>query len=179
VDKRAKRERSVEKILSAAVEVFSEYGYSAPLDEVAKRAGVSKALIFWYFKSKENLVLEVAKKSLPGDVLDECMRSGLSREQLVRCIGVKYLEKYRDRAIRRLFLHTISASAVYPEIGVEMKSLCTSRLRELAKQIFGHMTQEGEVRLRAFMGALMCYVIHEPEIDEERFIDSLVKLVVG
>lgn len=44
------------KILSAAVEVFAQKGFDgARTDEIASRAGVNKAMIYYYFKSKENL----------------------------------------------------------------------------------------------------------------------------
>ncbi len=50
------------KILTAAREVFSEWGYDgASMSEVAKRADVNKALPFYYFKSKENLLKEVVR----------------------------------------------------------------------------------------------------------------------
>jgi TetR/AcrR family transcriptional regulator len=44
------------KILAASVEVFAEKGFDgARTDEIALRAGVNKAMIYYYFKSKENL----------------------------------------------------------------------------------------------------------------------------
>jgi TetR/AcrR family transcriptional regulator len=44
------------KILAAAVKVFAEKGFDgARTDEIAARAGVNKAMIYYYFKSKENL----------------------------------------------------------------------------------------------------------------------------
>lgn len=43
-------------ILAAAVEVFAEKGFDgARTDEIAAKAGVNKAMIYYYFKSKENL----------------------------------------------------------------------------------------------------------------------------
>jgi len=44
------------KILKAAVEVFARKGFDgARTDEIASGAGVNKAMIYYYFKSKENL----------------------------------------------------------------------------------------------------------------------------
>ncbi len=44
------------KILAASVEVFAQKGFDgARTDEIASRAGVNKAMIYYYFKSKENL----------------------------------------------------------------------------------------------------------------------------
>ncbi|MBN2224221.1 MAG: CerR family C-terminal domain-containing protein [Deltaproteobacteria bacterium] len=44
------------KILVAAVEVFAQKGFDgARTDEIASRAGVNKAMIYYYFHSKEKL----------------------------------------------------------------------------------------------------------------------------
>ncbi len=49
-----------EKILRAAREAFAEKGFNGvSVDEIAKRAGVKKALIYYYFPSKEELFEEV------------------------------------------------------------------------------------------------------------------------
>ncbi len=58
------------KILKAAREVFSEKGYDgAGMSEVAKKAGVNKALLFYYFKSKENLLKELVRNA-SDNILD-------------------------------------------------------------------------------------------------------------
>lgn len=45
------------RILDSAAQVFAEYSYDgARVDEIAKRAGVNKALIYYYYKSKEELL---------------------------------------------------------------------------------------------------------------------------
>ncbi|MCX7997368.1 MAG: TetR/AcrR family transcriptional regulator [Leptospiraceae bacterium] len=47
---------SLQKILTAAKEIFSEYGFAgARIDLIAQRAGVNKAMIYYHFKSKEDL----------------------------------------------------------------------------------------------------------------------------
>lgn len=52
------------KILTAAREVFSEKGYGgSSMSEVAQRAGVNKALPFYYFKNKENLLKELVRNA--------------------------------------------------------------------------------------------------------------------
>jgi len=56
-----RREASVEetreKVIAAAHEVFSEAGfYRANLDDVAKKAGVARATVYYQFKSKFGLL---------------------------------------------------------------------------------------------------------------------------
>ncbi len=51
--RRRKEERPAE-ITQAAMETFAEHGYAAArVDDVAKRAGISKGLLYLYFKTKE------------------------------------------------------------------------------------------------------------------------------
>ena len=52
------RERREREILDVAGAIFARVGYhSAPMDEIADSAGVSKPMIYAYFASKEGLYL--------------------------------------------------------------------------------------------------------------------------
>lgn len=49
-------------MLGAALEVFGRDGYRhAHTEEIARRAGISKGLLFYYFSSKENLYRQTAE----------------------------------------------------------------------------------------------------------------------
>lgn len=55
-----KKNVTVKRILKAAASVFSESGFSgARVDEIAKRAGVNKAMIYYHIGDKEKLYAEV------------------------------------------------------------------------------------------------------------------------
>lgn len=46
-----------ERILNASIHLFSKKGFDATrLDDIAKVANVNKALIYYYFKSKEDIM---------------------------------------------------------------------------------------------------------------------------
>lgn len=54
-----------EKILEAAKEVFMKYGlYGARMQDIANTAGINKALLHYYFRSKERLFDSVFDKAL-------------------------------------------------------------------------------------------------------------------
>ena len=54
------RKSSKQKILDAALEVFANQGYhSATVDSIAKTAGISKGLMYNYFKSKDDVLQEL------------------------------------------------------------------------------------------------------------------------
>ena len=53
---RRRKEDRPQEITAAALAAFAEHGYAATrVDDVAKRAGVSKGLLYLYFKTKEEL----------------------------------------------------------------------------------------------------------------------------
>ncbi|OYV74472.1 MAG: hypothetical protein B7Z72_00065, partial [Gemmatimonadetes bacterium 21-71-4] len=58
------------QILDAAFATFAEHGLAAArLDDIAKRAGVSKGTIYLYFQSKEELFRAVVLHTV-GDATD-------------------------------------------------------------------------------------------------------------
>ncbi|MDH3334597.1 MAG: TetR/AcrR family transcriptional regulator, partial [Gammaproteobacteria bacterium] len=51
-----RKEDRPQEIADAAFKMFAEKGYAATrIDDVAKRAGVSKGLTYLYYKTKEDL----------------------------------------------------------------------------------------------------------------------------
>lgn len=60
-----RKEARPEEILSAALDVFVERGFArARLEEVARRAGVTKGTIYLYFKSKDALFKAVVRETI-------------------------------------------------------------------------------------------------------------------
>ena len=46
------------KIINAGFHVFSQYTYKkSPMSEIAAEAGISKSLLFYYFRNKKELYL--------------------------------------------------------------------------------------------------------------------------
>lgn len=59
---RRRKEERPQEITEAALAAFAERGYAATrVDDVAKRAGVSKGLLYLYFKTKEELFKAVVR----------------------------------------------------------------------------------------------------------------------
>lgn len=63
--RRRRKEARPQELLDAALELFVEKGFAATrLDEVARRAGVSKGTVYLYFPGKEELFKAVVRHSL-------------------------------------------------------------------------------------------------------------------
>ncbi len=62
----AKEQNTEEKILQAAEQVFTEKGlYGARMQDIADRAGINKALLHYYYRSKSRLFMAVFKTIFP------------------------------------------------------------------------------------------------------------------
>lgn len=59
------------ELATAALELFVEHGFSATrLDDVAKRAGVSKGTLYLYFDSKEDLFKDVVREGIVSKIAE-------------------------------------------------------------------------------------------------------------
>ena len=55
------KDETREKIISAALRVFAHRGYAATrISDITKAAGISHGLLYYYFKSKEEIFTEIA-----------------------------------------------------------------------------------------------------------------------
>ncbi|MCQ8195040.1 TetR/AcrR family transcriptional regulator [Streptomyces rugosispiralis] len=77
---RADAQRNAEKLRAAAAELFQERGLKVPLEEIARRAGVSHGTLYNLFGTREALIDEVVT-GLAADRLDETAEHALSFEE--------------------------------------------------------------------------------------------------
>ena len=102
---------SREKILLAAKSEFAEKGYNGSrMDAIAKKAGVNKALIHYYFSNKEDLYRNVRMKILGIGNRNEVMiylpKTVLTPQQKLYFILyylVKVFQRIKDRDVFRIF----------------------------------------------------------------------------
>ena len=83
---RADAQRNRDKIVEVARQVFREKGYDAPLDEIAKKAGVGAGTLYRHFPSRDDLHDAVMQAWADGvDVATEkaLAHEGDSREVLL------------------------------------------------------------------------------------------------
>lgn len=93
------------RILTTAARLFSERGYEhTPLSQVAREAAVSKALVLWYFESKEELFRAAIGQTLEPYYIDvEDLAGQNPGQQIERLIDLFY-EFVRDNLYSVRFL---------------------------------------------------------------------------
>ena len=83
-----RREKRVQKendILNAAERIFRQKGYSnSKMEAIGKAAGVSKATVYFYFESKENLYMAIAFRAMSrlNDMMYEAVHENKNRTGL-------------------------------------------------------------------------------------------------
>ncbi|WP_163506147.1 TetR/AcrR family transcriptional regulator [Fodinicola acaciae] len=65
---RADARRNYESLLASAKEIFAEYGPDAPLDDIARHAGLGNATLYRHFPTRRDLLVAV----YAGEVADLC-----------------------------------------------------------------------------------------------------------
>jgi AcrR family transcriptional regulator len=150
------REKSREKILSAALDLFANKGYDATsIDSIAKKAGISKGLIYNYFESKKSILLAI---------FNDAMKMG--EEMVMGQINVKD-PLQRKKAIIELtfdminkrpeYMKLLTVMALQPGVMAETKEFTKNvykKTEEWGKIITGKGKREAVIE-SLMIGAMM------------------------
>ncbi len=96
---RRQSQDSRDEILKAAMQLFSNRGFhETSMSEVAREARVSKALIFWHFKTKEELFVAVLNRLLEPYFIDFAEEAAMDERAQIEKLVEAYLRFVRDNA---------------------------------------------------------------------------------
>ncbi len=117
--RRRKQDRPQE-ITEAAIAEFTERGYDAtPMAAVARRAGISKGLLYVYFETKEALFKSVVRSFVTPQI--EALRqaidmSPLSSEEFLRGPFLDFARKLPKSRVRVLIRLMIAEAHKHPDL---------------------------------------------------------------
>jgi AcrR family transcriptional regulator len=170
-----------QQIFEAAAELFSHSGYhGVTVDAIARRAGISKGNLYWYFSSKQEifqLLIDQIAEKLFVPLLEAMSKEAPPREKL--------------RALARSCLDAADASPESVQLmwqivtQPELKEYLSSEFRlwinpfiEYLTPLFGEMGErdpEGTAMLYAFMlDALTFLAVVGPGVyDRERLLGAI------
>ncbi|HPJ33898.1 MAG TPA: TetR/AcrR family transcriptional regulator [Spirochaetota bacterium] len=130
-----------EKILDAAIEEFAELGYAgARVDNIAARGEINKAMIYYYFKSKEKLyerILTDITTGIYNQIREASVNGEEPLEQFYSIIN-RYIDLLSriDRRIPRIMMREIASGGDFfrkiavPNLVVPIMTLIEPILRE-------------------------------------------------
>jgi len=190
-----RKEDRPQEIADAAFKMFAEKGYAATrIDDVAKRAGVSKGLTYLYYKTKEDLFKAVVKNvvirrvdSLIGNVES----TTLSSEEFLRGPLLDFMRKVPGSPIAIVIRLLISEGPRHPDLVNYYYENVVARGLEAIRQFVARGVERGEFRREAldhqphlFLAPMMLSMIWrlvftDKPLDTDQLMESQVELLLA
>ena len=138
------------EILAAALEVFAERGFlGARLEEVAKRAGVSKGALYLYFETKADLFRAVVTDAVSPNIerVKAVASADLPLEQVARmALPMLARQVVGDRRITGVVKLVIAESRNHPELASIWRDAVVEPGVQLMSGLIAAAQARGEVR---------------------------------
>ena len=159
------------EICAAALEVFAEKGFAAAkLDEIARRAGVSKGTLYLYFKDKEELFRAVVRDTVAPNI-DAVKAAVMAAEvpfaDLVRMFLARFADVAGRLPVGAVAKMVIGESRNFPELAKVWHDQVAGPALAMMTGLIEKAQAKGEVRpgdprLHAFslMGPMLMGVIY-------------------
>ena len=138
------------EICGAALEVFAEKGFAAAkLDEIAKRAGVSKGTLYLYFKDKEDLFRAVVRDTVAPNI-EAVQQAVLAANLPFSEVAHMFLGRFAEVATRvpvgAVAKMVIGESRNFPELAKVWHDQVASRALAMLATLIARAQERGEVR---------------------------------
>lgn len=169
---RSRSPEAHEKVLRAALDLFSERGIeAASMDAIAQHSGVSKATIYNHWSDKEALLMEVMIMTHGLDREREDIDSGDLQKDLTAVLTSRLPDQF-EAARTRLTPSLIAYSAVHPAFGKAWRLRVTEPPRESIKKILRRGIQKGllpqNLELDASVALLLGPLLYEHIFNKEK-----------
>jgi len=171
------------QLLELAEALFAERGYAgASMDELARRAGVTKPVVYELFGSKDGVFGACVERSIEGLAADisAAVRAETDPEARLRAGGLAFI---RFAAGNRVAWDLMSMGGRFAE---QARAVCSSQaelIRELMAEMAAEGTDERELEIAAHaVNAAYEGVAHwmweHPDVPIERIADWIADLLI-
>lgn len=191
---RRKEDRPAE-ITQAALAAFAEKGYAGTrVDDVAKRAGVSKGLLYLYFKTKEDLFKAVIRSFLSPRIdalISNIEQTELSAEEFVRGPFLEFARGLPRSPAKILIRLMIAEGPKHPDLIAWYWDNVVSRALDALRTLIKRGVDNGEFRNSALdefpqllitpiFFSMIWTLLFQPhtDLDTDRFIEAHVEMVL-
>ena len=189
-----RKEERPQEITAAALNAFAENGYSATrVDDVAKRAGVSKGLLYLYFKTKEELFKSVIRSFvIPRiDALTSVIeKSDMSSEAFLRGPFLEFAKKMPGSPISVIVRLMIAEGPKHPDLVQFYWDNVVSRGLATINELLERGVRNGEFEKSAVstqpelfimpvvFSVIFTLLFGEKTIDTDRLIETQIDLLI-
>jgi AcrR family transcriptional regulator len=190
---RRKQDRPQE-ITEAAFEAFAENGYAATrVEEVAKRAGVSKGLMYLYFKTKEELFKAVVKSVVirrVDQLIANVASTELSSEDFIRGPLLSFMQQIPGSPVAIVIRLLISEGPRHPDLVDYYYDNVVAKALAAISGFVERGIERGEFRQSAvtelphlFLAPVMLSIIwgiifKDQQLDTDRFIATQIDMLL-
>jgi AcrR family transcriptional regulator len=161
------------RILDAALDVFSEHGFEgSSLQQIADRLDLTKAALYYYFRSKDELLEALVEPAITGlnEILDAC-----SGERDTPARRKEFLKHYLDYFLRqRRLIAYISrdlATLAHPALSAGNEE---RRTRVEAILAGSDLDFSDQVRVTMAFGGMQAAIAQYPDADEAELREVLL-----
>ena len=176
-----------EQIIEAARDLFSTYGYKrVSMDEIAKKANVTKKTVYSYFKSKEELLKYCINDEIKKmkKIVEETEDKKVSFFKNVNNVIFRLLE-YKSES--KFLKSIITESEIFgnnviidnlKQIDKEIRSYISRRLQEAIDKKY---IEVDDVEITAFliykMYIALMFEWSDTKIDKQKMADTIIKIL--
>lgn len=147
---RRRKEARPGDIVAAALAVFAEKGFAgARIDEIARRAGVSKGTVYLYFETKDDLFRAVVHDAIIPNI-DEIGATALAADlpfpDVLRTLLPRFAELVTTRPIGAVVKMVVGESRNFPELARVWHDEVIAKGIDLISALIRRGQARGEIR---------------------------------
>lgn len=147
---RRRKEDRPGEIVAAALEVFAERGFAAArLDDIAKRAGVSKGALYLYFETKQDLFQAVVRDAVAPNItaVEAAIAAvDLPFDQIARMLVARMAEVMSATQLPSVAKMVIAESGNFPDLARVWHEDVIKRALGVAIRLIERAQSRGELK---------------------------------
>ncbi|WP_456423539.1 TetR/AcrR family transcriptional regulator [Thermococcus sp.] len=156
-----------ERLIESAMELFAKKGFDkTTVDEIVAKAGVAKGTFYLYFKSKDDLIKELAFEVMPIMAMPSLNDPYITvsyptLESYLLQLGREFLEFYSTDYRAEIFFHMLSLRERMQSVKKIYEQACSELLREGARRITAYARvsyEDALISFQMFLASLMHYL---------------------
>jgi len=175
------RETTKQKIVDAALELFAEAGFhTTSISQIARKAGISKGLMYNYFESKEELLKEIVFEGIEyiTQSFDPNHDGILTKEELLLFIDESFEQIKIHRNYWKLYFSIMMQAPIMTLFGEELMSKLGSYFLMISAY-FQEQKYEDPVAEMRFFSAMLDGIAMNYVMDPEEFpLDAIKQRII-
>lgn len=191
-NKRPEFEKKRRDIMNVALQQFGQLGYQrTTMENIAEGMGVSKAMLYQYFSSKEEILNSIVRDNAIVSLLGDLPEAG-DISDITHKIGLEFLKMYNEPEKLSLLRTIICESPSYPELG---RFVFDKTINEAHEQIAVYLqraqamgllrTDNPKLAARVFLGTLLSFVVvdklinSQDEFSQEEIVSGVTSIFLN